>query len=34
MKRILPVLLAIALSLALLALTFGLVALVECKISG
>jgi hypothetical protein len=34
MKRILPVLLGIALSLALLALTLGLVALLECKISG
>lgn len=34
MKRILPTLLGIGLSLLLLALTFGLVALVECKISG
>jgi hypothetical protein len=34
MKRILPTLLGIALSLLLLALTVGLVALLECKISG
>lgn len=34
MKRILPVLLGIGLSLVILALTLGLVALVECKISG
>lgn len=34
MKRILPTLLAVAISLVLLALTAGLVALLECKISG
>ncbi len=34
MKRILPALLGIALSLVLFALTLGLVALLECKISG
>lgn len=34
MKRILPVLLGIGLSLVILAVTLGLVALFECKISG
>jgi len=34
MKRTLHVLLGVGLSLVLLALTFGLVALLECRISG